>query len=158
MKTIKAIPPELAAIIPWGQHAVTEEHPDTFAEAMERLETRLRNCPTIGGTENMKEHPAIFHYFYGGTDMYVCEYEPETGVMFGFVILNGDFQNAEFGYVRLEEILTIPPMNLDYHFAEQSIEAALHKQYPRFFRKPPSLKKQASQAPALRRGSSFKNK
>jgi hypothetical protein len=72
--------------------------------------------------------------------MYICEYEPETGVMFGFVILNGDLQNAEFGYVDLAQIITIPVMNIDYHFEEQSIEAALHKKYPRHFKKPRSLK------------------
>jgi hypothetical protein len=32
-------------------------------------------------------------------------------------------------------------MNLDYHFEEQSVEAALYKQYPRHFKKPRSLQK-----------------
>jgi hypothetical protein len=141
MKTTKTIPPEVAAIIPLGQYAVTEEHPDTFAEAIERLETRLRKCPPIGGTDGMKEHPAMFHYFYGGTDMYFCEYDREHGIMFGFAILNGDLQNAEWGYIDLAQILTIPVMNLDYHFEEQSVEAALYKKYPRHFSKPASLEK-----------------
>jgi hypothetical protein len=65
----------------------------------------------------------------------------EHGIMFGFFILNGDLQNAEFGYIDMAQILTIPVMNLDYHFEEQSVEAALYKRYPRFFKKPPSLKK-----------------
>ena len=141
MKTIRAIPPEVAAIIPWGQYAVTEEHPDTFSEAIERLAEQVKKCPKIHETDSLKEHPAVFHYFYGGTDMYICEYEPETGVMFGFVILNGDLQNAEWGYINLAEIITIPVMNLDYHFEEQSIEAALYRQYPRHFKKPASLEK-----------------
>jgi hypothetical protein len=46
-------PPEVAAIIPLGQYAVTEEHPDTFAEAIERLTAQVRKCPRIGGTEGM---------------------------------------------------------------------------------------------------------
>jgi hypothetical protein len=141
MKTIKTIPPEVAAIIPLGQYAVTEEHPDTFADAIERLETRLRECPLIGGTDGMEEHPAMFHYFYGGTDIYICEYNRERGIMFGFAILNGDLQNAEWGYIDLAEIITIPVMNIDYHFEEQSVEAALYKKYPRHFKKPASLDK-----------------
>jgi hypothetical protein len=32
-------------------------------------------------------------------------------------------------------------MNIDYHFEEQSVEAALYKQYPRHFKKPASLEK-----------------
>jgi hypothetical protein len=139
METLKTIPPEVAAIIPLGQYAVTEEHLDTFAEAIERLEGQLRKCPKIGGTDGMKEHPAMFHYFYGGTDMYICEYEPEKGIMFGFFILNGDLQNAEFGYIDVAQIITIPIMNIDYHFEDQSVEAALYKKYPRHFKKPPSL-------------------
>jgi hypothetical protein len=146
METVKTIPPEVAAIIPLGQYAVTEEHLDTFAEAIERLTAQVRKCPRIGGTEGMdrtlvREHPAIFHYFYGGTDMYICEYDREHGIMFGFVILNGDLHNAEWGYIDLAEIITIPVMNLDYHFEEQSVEAALYRQYPHHFSKPASLGK-----------------
>jgi hypothetical protein len=139
MRTIKTIPPKVAAIIPIGQYAVTEEHLDTFSEAIERLEKQLDKCPEIGGTEGMKEHPAILHYFCGATDMYACEYDRKHGVIFGFVILNGDLQNAEWGYTDLAEIITIPVMNIDYHFEEQSIEAALYKKYPRHFKKPASL-------------------
>jgi hypothetical protein len=51
------------------------------------------------------------------------EYDREHGIMFGFFILNGDLQNAEFGYIDLAQILTIPVMNIDYHFEEQSVEA-----------------------------------
>jgi hypothetical protein len=32
-------------------------------------------------------------------------------------------------------------MNIDYHFEEQSIEAALYKKYPRHFKKLASLEK-----------------
>jgi hypothetical protein len=87
----------------------------------------------------MKEHPAMFHYFYGGTDMYICEYDPNDGLLFGYTILNGDLDNSEWGYTSLAEIRGISVLNIDYHFAEQSIEAALYKQYPRHFKEPKSL-------------------
>jgi hypothetical protein len=88
----------------------------------------------------MKEHPAIFHYFCGATDIYVCEFDGED-IMFGFTILNGDLFNSEWGYSSLSEITAIPIMNIDYHFEEQSIEAALYRQYPKHFKKPASLEK-----------------
>jgi hypothetical protein len=56
--------------------------------------------------------------------------------MFGFFILQGDLENAEWGYVDIAQIVTVPVMNIDYHFEEQSIEAALHKKFPRYFKKP----------------------
>jgi hypothetical protein len=89
----------------------------------------------------MKEHPAMFHYFYGGTDMYICEYDREHGIMFGFTILNGGLHNAEWGYISLSEITSIPVMNIDYYFENQSVEAARYRQYPHYFTKPASLEK-----------------
>ena len=59
--------------------------------------------------------------------------------MFGYVILNGDWDNSEWGYVSLEEYTNSKYLNIDYHFEEQSIEAALYNQYPHHFKKPPSL-------------------
>jgi hypothetical protein len=61
--------------------------------------------------------------------------------MFGFTILNGDLDNAEWGYTSLSEITSIPVMNIDYHFEEQSIEAARYMRYPHYFIKPASLEK-----------------
>jgi hypothetical protein len=139
MKINFEISDELALIIPRSQLLVTAANPVTYAGAIEQLAEQLKNCPKLYETDAIKEHPAVFHYFYGGTDMYICEYEPETGVMFGFVILNGDLQNAEWGYTGLAQIITIPVMNIDYHFEKQSIEAALYKRYPRFFKKPRPL-------------------
>jgi hypothetical protein len=59
--------------------------------------------------------------------------------LFGYTILNGDIPNSEWGYTSLLEITSIPVMNIDYYFEEQSIEAALYRQYPDYFKKPDSL-------------------
>jgi hypothetical protein len=136
MKTITFIPTEVSAIIPYSQLEVTKENLHAFTAEIQRLEKQLSKCPKLYGTRGMKEHPAIFHYFYGGTDIYICEYDQDDGLMFGFVILNGDLQNAEWGYISLEEILPIAIMNIDYHFQEQSIEAALHQKHPKYFKNP----------------------
>jgi hypothetical protein len=114
MKATTTIPPEVAAVIPCGQLEVTKQNPDAYAEPLERLEKRLEKCPNIGETDGMKEHPAIFHYFFGRTDMYICEFDGED-TLFGFSILNGDLYNAEWGYISLSEITSIPVMNIDYY-------------------------------------------
>jgi hypothetical protein len=131
---------KVAALIPHGQYAVTIEHREAFEEALERLEEQLKKCPSIGATDGLKEHPAVFHYFCEATDMYICEFDG-TDEMFGFTILNGDVDNSEWGYSSLSEITAIPVMNIDYYFEEQSIEAALYRQYPKHFKKPASLEK-----------------
>ncbi|MDR0760634.1 MAG: hypothetical protein LBF74_11100 [Treponema sp.] len=140
MQTIMTTAHKVAALIPHSQYTVTIDHIETFEEALIRLESQLAKCPTLRETDGMKEHPAIFHYFCGATDIYICEYDGED-TMFGFTILNGDLDNAEWGYTSLSEITSIPVINIDYHFEEQSIEAARYLQYPHHFSKPASLEK-----------------
>jgi hypothetical protein len=142
----------VAALIPIGQLRVTEYNPEAFADSLEQLEATLNSCPNIGETDGMytqprngetkvpllKEHPAMFHYFYGGSDIFICEYDRKD-VMFGFAIF-GDVQESEFGYFRLSDLTAAPLLNIDYHFEEQTIEAARYKMYPKYFKNPKSLK------------------
>jgi len=139
METLKTIPAEVAALIPKYQLEVTTGNLKAFADSITELETALKKCPKIGETKNSKEHPAIFHYFYGGSDIYICEYDPAEKLMFGYGILNGDLSNSEWGYFSVEELANSKYLNIDYHFEEQSIEAALYNQYPHHFKKPQSV-------------------
>jgi len=139
METLTAINPAVAAIIPKFQLIVTKRNLKEFADGITRLEAALKKCPKIGETNGMKEHPAIFHYFFGGCDSFICEYDPKEGLMFGYGILNGDLQNSEWGYFSVEELTNSKYLNIDYHFYEQSIEAALYEAYPKHFKKPQSL-------------------
>ena len=134
----KTIPPAVAALIPNDQLYITKSVIGVYQFAVKRLEIALQLCPKIGATDGAKEHPAIFHYFYGSTDIYICEYDGED-LMFGYTILNGDLQNAEWGYTSLSEITKIPQLNIDYHFPVQTIEAALYKAYPDHYKKLASL-------------------
>jgi hypothetical protein len=139
MKKIVYITPseEAAQLIPYGQLLVTAANPETYSEPMERLNKIAATIPAIGATEGMKEHPAVLHYFYGGTDMYIGEFDGKDK-MFGYTILNGYLDNSEWGYSSLAEIRSIPSMNLDYYWEEQSIEMARYKRYPHYFKKPQS--------------------
>ena len=138
MKTLTIIPAEVAALIPVAQLEITKNNLQEFSEALQRFEASLKKCPNIGETDNLNEHPAIFHYFYGSTDIFICEYD-RNNKMFGYGILNADLDNSEWGYFNLPDITNIPKFNIDYHFEEQSIEAALYTAYPEFFKKPLSL-------------------
>jgi hypothetical protein len=138
MEIINIIHPAVAAIIPYSQLWSTEESEEDFTDEIQRLEKQLQRCPKIGETDGKKEHPAMFHYFYGGTDLYICEYDGKN-TMFGFIILNAVLDNSEWGYFSRTEIRAIPLMNIDYYFEEQSIETALFRQYPLFFKNPKSL-------------------
>jgi len=71
----KPIPDEVAALIPKDQLCVTKQHILAYQDCIKNLESQLQKCPDIGETDSMNEHPAIFHYFYGSTDIFICEYE-----------------------------------------------------------------------------------
>jgi hypothetical protein len=135
MQKIITIPPAVAAVIPYGQLQVTRQHPDAYAEPLERLTKAIQNIPSIGATGGMKEHPAILHYFIGATDIFVTEYDGKDE-MFGFTILNGDYEMAEFGYISLAELRRISRMNLDYYWEGPSVEMARYKLYPHYFKRP----------------------
>jgi len=132
-----SIPADVTKLIPIEQLEVTKMSLSAYQDCIENLKIRLQKCPNIGETDSMKEHPAIFHYFYGKTDFYICEYNKEN-LMFGYVILNGDLDNSEWGYFGLSDLTEVPQFNIDYYFEEQSIEAALYKKYPKHFKKPES--------------------
>ena len=139
MKTLKTIPAAVAAIIPFAQLKITKRNLREFTGPIIHLEKLLEECPKIGKTDGMKEHPAIFHYFFGGSDFYICEYDPADGQMFGYAILNGDLRNSEWGYFSVQQFTNSIYMNIDYHFEKQSIEAALYEAYPKHFKKPASM-------------------
>ncbi|GHV13924.1 hypothetical protein FACS189491_09560 [Spirochaetia bacterium] len=121
MKIDYEISDELAVIIPRSQLLITAANPETYAEPIERLAKQLEKCPKLYETDGKDEHPAIFHYFYSGTDIYICEYDRED-TMFGYTILNDDLENSEWGYTSVSEICSIAPLNIDYWFEEQTIK------------------------------------
>ncbi|GHV25432.1 hypothetical protein AGMMS4952_03140 [Spirochaetia bacterium] len=137
MKINFEISDELALIIPRSQLLITAANPETYAGPIEQLTKQLEKCPKLYETDGKEEHPAIFHYFYGGTDIYIAEYDRED-TMFGYTILNNDIEMSEWGYTSVSEICSIAPLNIDYWFEEQTIEAALHRRNPGYFRKPAS--------------------
>ena len=139
MKSDFSMSPELKAIFPFNQFIVERQSNWPHADRIEYLESQLLKCPKLGETDGMREHPAIFHYFFHTTDIFICEYSPKRKMMFGFAIMGGDIANSEFGYFAPSDFLVIPMINIDYFFEEKSIEAARHKLYPHYFNKPPSL-------------------
>ena len=66
---------------------------------------------------NSIKEPAKNHYFLGGSDWYVLEKDVNAGVRqaFGYVILNGDEDYSELGYISIEEI-TRHGAELNLHF------------------------------------------
>ena len=66
---------------------------------------RLAKIPAIGTSANteIKNIKIFLHFFVGGCDWYVAEFDGKD-TFFGFVILNNDEVNAEWGYFSFSEL------------------------------------------------------
>jgi hypothetical protein len=66
---------------------------------------RLSNIPRLYETEKvpLKDKLIYLHFFIGGCDWYIAEYDGED-LFWGFAILNNDLQNSEWGYISFNEL------------------------------------------------------
>ena len=79
-------------------------------------------------------HNVGFRYFLGNTEIYISEIDSE-GIGFGYNILNGDLQMSEWGSTSMDEILSIPFIEMDYHVdKDTTIEEMLYKGHPEYFK------------------------
>ncbi|MCG8533343.1 MAG: DUF2958 domain-containing protein [Desulfovibrionales bacterium] len=69
---------------------------------------QLSKLPRLYETEEIPLQDKIIHlhFFIGDCDWFVAEYDGDD-TFFGYVILLGDTQNAEWGYFSLSELLDI---------------------------------------------------
>jgi len=45
----------------------------------------------------------LAHFFMGSNDWYIVDYNPKTEAMFGYCVLNGNLQNAEWGTIFYQQ-------------------------------------------------------
>lgn len=66
---------------------------------------RLDQIPRFYETEDvpLAEMLIHLHFFLGGCDWYIAEYDGED-IFWGYAILNNDYQNAEWGYISFQEL------------------------------------------------------
>mgnify|MGYP001597085612 CR=1 FL=1 len=69
-------------------------------------DSELAKLPAFYSTEEVPPGEKIIamHFFIGGCDWYAAEYSQEEHCFFGFAILNGDLDNAEWGYFSFKEL------------------------------------------------------
>jgi len=73
----------------------------------EPSKARLTKIPKLYETEEipLKDKLIHLHFFIGDCDWYVAEYENDR--FWGYVILNGDTLNAEWGYFSFNDLKNI---------------------------------------------------
>jgi hypothetical protein len=68
----------------------------------------LDAIPTLYSTEHipLRDKVIHLHFFIGSCDWYIAEFDGED-LLWGFVILNNDYINAEWGYISFSELKDI---------------------------------------------------
>ena len=83
---------------------------------------RLTKIPRLYETENipLKDKFIYLHFFIGDCHWYIAEYDGDN-LFWGYVILNNDYVNAEWGYIsfcELKEIKINGLFEVDCEFEE----------------------------------------
>ena len=82
----------------------------------------LSKIPTLYASEDIpvREKVIYMHFFIGASDWYVSEFSQQDQLFFGFVVLNNDYDCAEWGYFSLQELSDIKvgfvEIDRDLHF------------------------------------------
>ena len=134
------IPASVKPFMPISQQRVVKQNIKEFQDVLEHLEGIITKMPATYETEEIpqEEKVAYLHYFHGGSDWYIFEKDKgdtanndfEQNQMFGYSILGGDMQNAEFGYISMQEI-NQTAVELDFHFTPITFAELLKKHEPK---------------------------
>lgn len=99
------------------------EEGDFFLQKFIDLRNLIESMPTTRQTDGQGDEAiAHLHYFCGGSDWYITEKDIEGGVYqaFGFAVLNGDTDCAEYGYISILELVS-HRVELDLYFTPVSM-------------------------------------
>jgi hypothetical protein len=103
--------------------ALNAEEGDWWAEKLAEYAGRIQAMPKTYGQDGKGDDAMVYlHYFKGGSDWYITEKDMGSEQMqaFGYTILNGDKQNAETGYINIDE-LTRAGVELDLHWTPKTL-------------------------------------
>ncbi len=117
-----------AFMSPRQSNAVSElmhgEEGSFFIAKMIELDQRITDMPVTYEQNEVSDPIAYLHYFMGGSDWYITEKDMEgkgTEQAYGFACLNGDMMNAEYGFISIDELVSLVirgfmTIDLDFHF------------------------------------------
>lgn len=90
-----------------------------FSQMILKLKSHIVSMPKTYESDGQGDDAVVMlHYFKGGSDWWITERDMvrEKQIQaFGYVCLNGDVQNAELGYINIDELIRCG-VELDLYF------------------------------------------
>lgn len=93
------------------------EDPQSYAKSvLDPLHAQVKSIPKLYATESVPTSEKIIyaHFFQGSSDWYIAEYDPKENRAFGYVILNGDKEMANWGYISVEVLSQTKVVELNF--------------------------------------------
>lgn len=142
------LPENVKLFMPLHQQAIVSD-PDYnagYKEVIERLDMEIGEIPqqeqSFTGVQirekgSLKDCLMVYaHFFYGGCDWFILDWDRQDGILFCYAILNGDTQMSELGSAFLSDLTGDGRIELDFHWSRCSLAEALHDKYPGDFPAP----------------------
>jgi hypothetical protein len=113
---------------------VVQANVSEYSDSIINLYKYIKDIPELDATDGDAEKMVYLHYFSSSSDWYVIElgkgdiFDDDNEMQkeaFGYAILNGDMQNAEYGYMNIDEIKEYA--ELDLYFTPQNINDIIRK-------------------------------
>ena len=84
----------------------------------------IEKMPKPYESEGAEPKLAHLHYFVNASDWYIIEKDMDgpQRQAYGWSILNADSQNAEYGYIDIDELIKIKGVELDFYFEPTPIK------------------------------------
>lgn len=121
---------------PMQQQALFEmensEEREFFVEKILELDDILASS-TKQQDKPLMDSMVKMHFFYGDTDWFILDYQPKSKTFFGYVILNGDVEMSEAGYISIADLHSVKRVEMDFYWNETTLLKALNSRYPSDF-------------------------
>ena len=129
-------------ILPIPQQNILGNQPISLQnEQLENVKKALIDIPKLHKQDGKGQNAIVYlHYFVGGSDWFITEYDRENKEFFGYAILNGDVEMSEFGYMPTEFFKNadygMKTPELDLYWKYKTLNEIFEKEYPSLVRKP----------------------
>jgi len=129
-------------LVPYNQKkTLSQMDSSDYDEIIAKVEKQLEELPKKSQGESIEKSIVHAHYYHGNTDWFITDISQQNNQFFGYIVLNGNTQDAEAGFFSIDELTQernykIGFIELDFHFKKDTLENILYKKYPKFYPKP----------------------
>jgi hypothetical protein len=125
--------PRILALVPTHQQSTLRGmESNDFNEVIQTITKLVEALPDYcaEGYDPDTNETAYLHYFYGGCDWFIMNWDSDNQEFYGYAILNSDIEMSEYGYISVDELISDGRIELDFYWTPVTVEEAVNEKYP----------------------------